>query len=114
MAYAELAGELGVESGLLNACSSCVAATLVAFAGFVDGGLELLEEAIDVLEVVLGTRVGEREGVALSGNTALPTASASHVASVVKGFEQRGGSEVASSVSAVVVSSVVSGTRLDW
>jgi hypothetical protein len=54
-----------VNTGLLYT-SSCG-----RVAGLVDGGLQLLKEAIDVLEISLGTSVGQRKRVAVLGHGAV-------------------------------------------
>ena len=65
VAEAEAINRLLVHAGLLYACGRS------RVAGLVHGGLQLLEEAVDVLEVSLRARVRQRKRVAVLSHRAV-------------------------------------------
>ena len=65
VAESEAINRLGVDTRLLHASSGS------RVAGLVDGGLELLKEAINILKIALGASVGQRKRVAVLGHRAM-------------------------------------------
>lgn len=108
MAHSKVASKLRMNSGLLNAGGGCRTAAFIALASLVNCCLELLQEAIDVLQVILGAGIGQRQRVVLGSDAAMSTAAAHAVAMVVERLEKSSSIEVATAVPAVVVSGVVS------
>lgn len=91
---------LGVHTVLLHASGGSLGASLV------DCGLQLLKEAIDILQVTLGTSVGKRQGIAwVRGDTSVNT---SHRLAVVERLQKRSSRKTSVRVGAgIAVASVV-------